>query len=221
MSTCCSSQMYKHREKLTRLQTLFQLTPKDVSLGTFILYHICDTLQCQNILFFKKVGGKYMPRKKEILPPVPSQEMEEKKVRKKSSTKEPPHQTSKPEMDKVDLQDLDATAKSAQKTSIVSRKKKQVETVDSSLESSPTSKPKKTTEPTQEAVSPETTKPKRKRRTKAEMEAARKELEIRKVEKMKDEKTDEPVKKKRRRKKEDVTAVPKEISSESVSEEVN
>lgn len=37
---------------------------------------------------------------------------------------------------------------------------------------------------------------------------------------MKDEKTEEPVKKKRR-KKEDVTAVPKEISSESVSEEAN
>ena len=75
-----------------------------------------------------------MPRKKEILPPVSSQEMEEKKTRKKSSTKEPPHQTSESEMDKVDLQDLDATAKSAQKKSIVSRKKKRDEATITPLE---------------------------------------------------------------------------------------
>lgn len=124
-----------------------------------------------------------MPRKKEIIPPVSSQETEEKKARKKSRVKEPPHQTSEPETDKVDLKDLDATAKSAQKKSIVSRKKKQVKDSDSSLESSLTSKSKSTTELTPEAVSPETTKPKRKRRTKAEMEAARKELEKEMVEK--------------------------------------
>ena len=41
------------------------------------------------------------------------------------------------------------------------------------------------------------------------------------VEKMKDEKTDEPVKKRRRRKKEDMTSEPNETSSESVSEEAN
>lgn len=146
-----------------------------------------------------------MPRKKEILPPVSSQETEEKKVRKKSRVKEPPHQTSEPETDKVDLKDLDATAKSAQKKSIVSRKKKQDENSDSSLESSLTSKSKSATELTPEAVPPETTKPKRKRRTKAEMEAARKELEKNVVDKTQDEKTDEPEKKKRRRKKKDVT----------------
>lgn len=152
-----------------------------------------------------------MPRKKEILPPVSSQETEEKKVRKKSSTKEPPHQTSEPEMDKVDLQDLDATAKSAQKKSIVSRKKKQVKDSDSSLEC-----PKDT-----EAVPPETTKTKRKRRTKAEMEAARKELEIGMGEKMLEKETEEPEKKKRRRKKEVVTEdVKKEAESEEMKDKV-
>lgn len=168
-----------------------------------------------------------MPRKKEILPPVSSQETEEKKVRKKSRVKEPPHQTSEPEMDKVDLKDLDTTAKSAQKKSIVSRKKKQVKDSDSSLESSLTSKSKSTTELTPEAVSSETTKPKRKRRTKAEMEAARKELEKNVVDKTQDEKTDEPEKKKRRRKKEDVTedvkkeAKPKEVKKKTNQKEMS
>lgn len=157
-----------------------------------------------------------MPRKKENLPHVSSQETEEKKTRKKSKVKVPPHQTSEPETDKVDLKDLDATAKHAQKKSIASRKKKQVETMESSLEST-----------TQEAVSPETTKPKRKRRTKAEMEAARKELEKNVVEKMKDEKTDEQEKKKRRRKKEDVTedvkkeAKPKETKKKENQKEMS
>lgn len=150
-----------------------------------------------------------MPRKKEILPPVSSQETEEKKARKKSRVKEPPHQTSEPETDKVDLKDLDATAKSAQKKSIVSRKKKQDENSDSSLESSLTSKSKSATELTPEAVPPETTKPKRKRRTKAEMEAARKELEKEMVEKMLEKETKE-VKKK---------ATSKETSKESMRNE--
>lgn len=151
-----------------------------------------------------------MPRKKEILPPVSSQETEEKKVRKKSSTKEPPHQTSEPEMDKVDLKDLDTTAKSTKKTR-APRKKKQDVVQDSSLEY-----PKDT-----EAVPPETTKPKRKRRTKAEMEAARKELE-----KTLKKKTEEPEKKKSRRKKEVVTedvkkeAEPKETKKKATSKEV-
>lgn len=168
-----------------------------------------------------------MPRKKEILPPVSSQETEEKKVRKKSRVKESPHQTSEPEMDKVDLKDLDATAKSAKKKSIVSRKKKQVKDSDSSLESSQTSKSKNTTELTPEAVPSETTKPKRKRRTKAEMEAARKELEKNVVDKTQDEKTDEPEKKKRRRKKEDVTedvkkeAKPKEVKKKANQKEMS
>ena len=161
-----------------------------------------------------------MPRKKEILPPVSSQETEEKKVRKKSRVKESPHQTSEPETDKVDFKDLDTAAKSAQKKSTVSRKREQVKDSDSSLESSLTSKSKSTTELTPEAVSHETTKPKRKRRTKAEMEAARKELEKNVVDKTQDEKTDEPEKKKRR-KKEDMTSEPNETSSESVSEEAN
>ena len=147
-----------------------------------------------------------MPRKKEILPPVSSQEMEEKKTRKKSSTKESPHQTSEPGMDKVDLKDLDATAKSAQKKSIVSRKKKQVKDSDSSLEC-----PKDT-----EAVPPETTKPKRKRRTKAEMEAARKELEKEIGEKTLEKETEEQEKKKMGRKKEVVT---EDVKKEAESEE--
>ena len=170
-----------------------------------------------------------MSRKKEILPQVSSQETEEKNVRKKSRVKVSPHQTNEPETYKVDLKDLDATAKHAQKKSIASRKKKQVETMDFSLESSLTSK-----STTPEAVTPETTKPKRKRRTKAEMEAARKELEKNVVDKTKDEKTEEPEKKKRRRKKEDVTeeikkeakpketkkkATPKEMSKESMRNE--
>lgn len=129
-----------------------------------------------------------MSRKKESLPPVSSQETEEKEIRKKSRVKEPPHQTSEPETNKVDLKDLNAAAKSAQKKSIVSRKKKQNDTQDSSLECLKDTKP----------VSPETTKPKRKRRTKAEMEAARKELEKEMVEK----ETEEPEKKRRGRKKE-------------------
>lgn len=168
-----------------------------------------------------------MPRKKEILPPVSSQEMEEKKTRKKSRVKESPHQTSEPETDNVDLKDLDATAKSAQKKSIVSRKKKQIKDSDSSLESSLTSKSKNTTELTPEAVPSETTKPKRKRRTKAEMEAARKELEKNVVDKTQDEKTDEPEKKKRRRKKEDVTedvkkeAKPKEVKKKANQKEMS
>lgn len=168
-----------------------------------------------------------MPRKKEILPPVSSQETEEKKVRKKSRVKESPHQTSEPETDKVDLKDLNTTAKSAQKKSIVSRKKKQVKDSDASLESPLTSKSKSTTELTPEAVPPETTKPKRKRRTKAEMEAARKELEKEMVEKMQDGKTDEPEKKKRRRKKEDVTedvkkeAEPKEAKKKANQKEMS
>lgn len=168
-----------------------------------------------------------MPRKKEILPPVSSQETEEKKIRKKSRVKEPPHQTSEPETDKVDLKDLDATAKSAQKKSIVSRKKKQVKDSDSSLESPLTSKSKSTTELTPEAVPPETTKPKRKRRTKAEMEAARKELKKNVVDKTQDEKTDEPEKKKRRRKKEDMTeyvkkeAKPKESKKKTNQKEMS
>ena len=142
-----------------------------------------------------------MPRKKEILPPVSSQETEEKKVRKKSRVKASPHQTSEPETDKVDLKD-----KSAQKKSIVSRKKKQDENSDSSLESSLTSKSKSTTELTPEAVPPETTKPKRKRRTKAEMEAARKELEKEMVEKTLEKETKEAKKK----------ATSKETSKESM-----
>ena len=168
-----------------------------------------------------------MPRKKEVLPPVSSQETEEKKIRKKSRVKEPPHQTSEPETDKVDLKDLDATAKSAQKKSIVSRKKKQVKDSDSSLESPLTSKSKSTTELTPEAVPPETTKPKRKRRTKAEMEAARKELKKNVVDKTQDEKTDEPEKKKRRRKKEDMTeyvkkeAKPKESKKKTNQKEMS
>lgn len=147
-----------------------------------------------------------MPRKKEILPPVSSQETEEKKVRKKSRVKASPHQTSEPETDKVDLKDLDATAKSAQKNSIVSRKKKQDENSDSSLESSLTSKSKSTTELTPEAVPTETTKPKRKRRTKAEMEAARKKLEKEVVEKTLEKETKEAKKK----------ATSKETSKESM-----
>lgn len=105
----------------------------------------------------------------------------------------------------------------------MSRKKKQDENSDSSLESSLTLKSKSTTELTQEAMPPETTKPKRKRRTKAEMEAARKELEIGMLEK----ETDEPEKKKRRRKKEDVTedvkkkAKPKEAKKKATSKEIS
>ena len=152
-----------------------------------------------------------MSRKKESLPPVSSQETEEKEIRKKSRVKEPPHQTNEPETNKVDLQDLDADTNSSTKKTKASRKKKQNVVQDSSLECL------KDTEP----VSPETTKPKRKRRTKAEMEAAKKELEKEIGEKTSEKDTEEPEKKKRRRKKEDVTAVPKEISSESVSEEVN
>lgn len=136
-----------------------------------------------------------MPRKKEILPPVSSQETEEKKARKKSRVKESPHQTSEPETDKVDLKDFDAAAKSAQKKSIVPRKKKQDENSDSSLESYLTSKSKSTTELTPKAVTSETTKPKRKRRTKAEMEAARKELEKEMVEKTLEKKPKEAKKK--------------------------
>lgn len=131
-----------------------------------------------------------MPRKKEILPPVSSQETEEKKARKKSRVKEPPHQTSEPETDKVDLKD-----KSAQKKSTVSRKKKQVKDSDSSLESSLTYKSKSTTELIPEAVPPEIIKPKRKRRTKAEMEAARKELEKEMIEKTLEKKPKEAKKK--------------------------
>lgn len=167
-----------------------------------------------------------MPRKKEVLPPVSSQETEEKKIRKKSRVKEPPHQTSEPETDKVDLKDLDATAKSAQKKSIVSRKKKQVKDSDSSLESPLTSKSKSTTELTPEAVPPETTKPKRKRRTKAEMEAARKELKKNVVDKTLEKETEVPEKKKRR-KKEDVTedvkneAKPKESKKKANQKEMS
>lgn len=146
-----------------------------------------------------------MPRKKEILPPVSSQETEEKKVRKKSRVKESPHQTSEPERDKVNLKDLDATAKSAQKKR-APRKKKQDVVQDSSLEY-----PKDT-----EAVPPETTKTKRKRRTKAEMEAARKELEKEMGEKTLEKETEEPEKKKRGRKKEVVT---EDVKKEAESEE--
>lgn len=171
--------------------------------------------------FLQKVGGKYMPRKKENLPHVSSQETEEKKTRKKSKVKVPPHQTSEPETDKVDLKDLDATAKHAQKKSIASRKKKQVKTV-ASLESSLTSKSKSTTELTPEAVPPETTKPKRKRRTKAEMEAARKELEKKMVEMTLEKETEEPMKKMRRRKKEDVTEdVKKEAKRKDTKKKAN
>lgn len=167
-----------------------------------------------------------MPRKKEILPPVSSQETEEKKVRKKSRVKESPHQTSEPETDKVDLKDLNTTAKSAQKKSIVSRKKKQVKDSDASLESPLTSKSKSTTELTPEAAPPETTKPKRKRRTKAEMEAARKELEKNVVDKTLEKETEVPEKKKRR-KKEDVTedvkkeAKPKESKKKANQKEMS
>lgn len=158
-----------------------------------------------------------MPRKKEILPPVSSQEMEEKKERKKSRVKEPPHQTNEPEMDKVDLQDLDADTNSSTKKTKASRKKKQNVVQDSSLECL------KDTEP----VSPETTKPKRKRRTKAEMEAARKELEKEMGEKTLEKETEEPEKKKRRRKKEVVTedvkkeAEPKETKKKATSKEMS
>lgn len=145
-----------------------------------------------------------MSRKKEILPQVSSQGTEEKNVRKKSRVKVSPHQTNEPETYKVDLKDLDATAKHAQKKSIASRKKKQVETMDFSLESSLTSK-----STTPEAVTPETTKPKRKRRTKAEMEAARKELEKEMVE-MTLEKKRKDTKKK---------ANQKEMSKESMRDE--
>lgn len=167
--------------------------------------------------FLQKVGGKYMPRKKEILPPVSSQEIEEKKTRKKSSTKEPPHQTSEPGMDKVDLKDLDATAKSTKKTR-APRKKKQDVVQDSSPEC-----PKDTTLDSP----PETTKPKRKRRTKAEMEAARKELEKEIGEKTLEKETEEPEKKKKRKKKEDVTkdakkeAKPKEVKKKANQKEMS
>lgn len=158
-----------------------------------------------------------MPRKKESLPHLSSQETEEKNDRKKSRVKESPHQTGKPETDKVDLKD-----KFAQKKSLVSRKKKQVKDSDSSLESSLTSKSKSATELTPEAAPPETTKPKHKRRTKAEMEAAQKELEKEVVDKTQDEKTDEPEKKKRRRKKDDVTEdVKKEAKLKEAKKKAN
>lgn len=153
-----------------------------------------------------------MPRKKEILPPVSSQETEEKKVRKKTRVKESPHQTSEPETDKVDLNGLNTHTNSSTKKTRAPRKKKQNETQESSLEC-----PKDT-----EPVPSETTKPKRKRRTKAEMEAARKELEKNVVDKTQDEKNDEPEKKKRRRKKEDVTEdVKKEVKPKEVKKKAN
>lgn len=152
-----------------------------------------------------------MPRKKEILPPVSSQETEEKKTRKKSSTKEPPHQTSKPETDKVDLKVLDTDTNSPTKKTRTPRKKKQNVVQDSSLECLKDNEP----------VSPETTKPKHKRRTKAEMEAARKELEKEIGEKTLEKETEEPEKKKRRRKKEVVTEdVKKEAESEEMKDKV-